>query len=289
MKKPILIGGCGSSGTTLLRKILNSHPAIACGAEMSVFDRPLMYLESIDYLYTLWRAQDFDPLDKYCIFPLRVTNRYGDFSYCGLFKENGMRHYHSPDEVEQMFSESDTIMQFLELFFRKWAEKQGKPRWAEKTPNNIFCMDNWLDAYQDGIGIVMIRDGRDVVLSLNHQRKSLIYVAVYRWIASMNKYLELKNGDLARRIIGIKYEHLVREPEKVLKYLCSLIGIRYDSCMLEFYKESSDDDGDLKYGTSPISDENVGRWKRNDYDHTILEQIQVAIKPQMEQLGYEIK
>jgi hypothetical protein len=34
---PIVIGGCGSSGTTLLRRMLNRHPAISCGAESTVF------------------------------------------------------------------------------------------------------------------------------------------------------------------------------------------------------------------------------------------------------------
>ena len=34
---PIVIGGCGSSGTTLLRRMLNRHPAIACGPESTIF------------------------------------------------------------------------------------------------------------------------------------------------------------------------------------------------------------------------------------------------------------
>jgi protein-tyrosine sulfotransferase len=34
---PIVIGGCGSSGTTLVRRMLNRHPAISCGPESTVF------------------------------------------------------------------------------------------------------------------------------------------------------------------------------------------------------------------------------------------------------------
>lgn len=34
---PVVIGGCGSSGTTLLRQMLNRHPAIFCGPESNVF------------------------------------------------------------------------------------------------------------------------------------------------------------------------------------------------------------------------------------------------------------
>src|SRR5260370_2906439 len=34
---PIVIGGCGSSGTTLLRNVLDRHPSIFCGPESTVF------------------------------------------------------------------------------------------------------------------------------------------------------------------------------------------------------------------------------------------------------------
>jgi len=34
---PIVIGGCGSSGTTLVRRMLNRHPAVFCGPESTVF------------------------------------------------------------------------------------------------------------------------------------------------------------------------------------------------------------------------------------------------------------
>ena len=67
MKKPIFLGGCGSSGTTLLRKMLNAHPRIACGPEMSVFDRPKMFEISLDWLYTMWRNQDFEDLEEHIV------------------------------------------------------------------------------------------------------------------------------------------------------------------------------------------------------------------------------
>src|SRR5215831_2523771 len=34
---PIVVGGCGSSGTTLLRRMLDRHPAVCCGPESTVF------------------------------------------------------------------------------------------------------------------------------------------------------------------------------------------------------------------------------------------------------------
>ena len=40
----IVIGGCGRSGTTLVRVILDSHPQISCGPESNVFLPPVLDL-----------------------------------------------------------------------------------------------------------------------------------------------------------------------------------------------------------------------------------------------------
>ena len=293
MKNPILIGGCGSSGTTLLRKMLNGHRNITCGPEMSIFDRPLIYTESIDYLYTLWRTQDFDPLDQGCIFPLRIQNRYtADLSYCGLVHQNHMKFYYDePDQVEKIFDESGTILDFLDIFFSRYAEKKNAGRWCEKTPNNIFCADDWLEAYPDGKFINVVRDGRDAILSMNWRRKVPIYIATYRWIAAINKYLEMDTKEFyssSGRLYTIGYEDLVTETERELKNLCYFLDEEFDQNMMNYWHEDQEEpENNLKYGTQPVFTDSIGKWKRDDYDRTILDQIMIAIKPQLESTGYE--
>lgn len=292
MKNPILIGGCGSSGTTLLRKMLNGHRNIACGPEMSVFDRPLIYSESIDYLYTLWRTQDFDPLDRGCIFPLRIQNRYtADLSYCGLVHENHMKFYYDEsDMVEGLFDESDSILEFLDLFFSRYAEKKKVERWCEKTPNNIFCADEWLRAYPDGKFINVLRDGRDAILSMNWRRKVPIYIGTYRWIAAVNKYFEvIADKDICDRILNVRYELLVKDTEYELDKICHFLGEEFEPDMLDYWKADHEEpQNDLKYGTQPVFTDSIGKWKRDDYDRTILDQIMMAIKPQLELAFYDI-
>jgi len=299
MANQILIGGCGSSGTTLLRKMMNNHPNIACGPEMSVFDRPLMYSESIDYLYTLWRAQDFDPLDAHCIYPLRINNRLAaDLSYCGLLHDNHMKFYHDVKAVDKMFEISGDIPSFLDEFFAQYAVKENKRVWAEKTPNNIFCADLWLDAFPDGVFINLVRDGRDAVLSMNLRRKVPIYVATYRWIAAVHKWLELVKNETSKaqkpediRIKTIKYEDLILKTEDTLKGICEFIGEPYSSDMLFFNEKElpEDKESGLQYATTPVHEESIGRYLKNDYDPTILDQINIAIRPLLGNFGYEIE
>ena len=44
---PIVLGGCGRSGTTLLRMMLDSHRRICCGPESSVFRRRAIDADSL--------------------------------------------------------------------------------------------------------------------------------------------------------------------------------------------------------------------------------------------------
>ena len=292
MKNPILIGGCGSSGTTLLRKMMNGHRNIVCGPEMSVFDRPLMYSESIEYLYTLWRSQDFDPLDKWCIFPLRITNKYtADLSDCGLVHENHLKFYHEPKEVDKMFDQADTALNFLDIFFSRYAEKKGFSRWCEKTPNNIFCADKWLKVFPDGKFINVVRDGRDAILSMNWRRKVPIYIATYRWIAAINKHMEIMmDKDIFDRVYTVRYEELVKNTEYELEMLFYFLDEEFDPGMLDYWKADQEEpENDLKYGTQPVFTDSIGKWKRTDYDRTILDQIMMGIKPLLESIGYEIE
>ena len=97
MNEPIIIGGCGSSGTTLIRKMLNAHRNIACGPEMSIFDRPKIYQIPLTYLYTMFRSLDFDKLDDEMIFPLRMQPM--NTTYCGLHVDAHGKYYHPPEEI----------------------------------------------------------------------------------------------------------------------------------------------------------------------------------------------
>lgn len=67
----IVIGGCGSSGTTLLRRMLDRHPAIQCGAESTVL---LDRLTSVDELAARF-GLDAAALDRW----QRTTNSQAEF------------------------------------------------------------------------------------------------------------------------------------------------------------------------------------------------------------------
>jgi hypothetical protein len=297
LEKPIFIGGCGSSGTTLLRKMLNMHPNIACGEELSVFDRPRLYDMDMNHFYTYWRNQDFDRFDEDCMINIRV-NLAGrpigenNKSYFAWNRDS----YFKPEEWETFFNEAISPPDFFNLALSEYARRQGKKRWAEKTPNNVFEIKRILKAFPDAVFIEVIRDGRDVVLSLTERRGSSIENAVYRWMLSINCGSAFSDG--IKRFLSdtdnttyVIYEDLVKRPVGVLKDLCKFIGEKYDPIMLEYWKKkynTEEEVNTLGYGKKPVFTSSVGKWKKKGVKPLFLRHMRNTIWDLLENLGYEV-
>lgn len=269
LKKPIIIGGCGGSGTTLLRKMLDAHPNIACGPEMSVFDRPELYKIGTWELYSYWHKRSFDDLDKGCVYPIRLTNQADNTTESYFMHHRA--DYATDEEIEALFdAEPENPIQFFRWFFSHYAEKQGKKRWAEKTPNNIFCFKQILTTMPDAQLIEVVRDGRDVVYSLENKRGISPVAASVRWLMATWAGYQLRQKD----IWLVRYENLVKQPEIELKSICAFLGEDYDPAMI-----SSDD-------TEPF-DDSVGQWKGEDVNPVFKDMINLALGERLKTLKYE--
>jgi hypothetical protein len=198
-------------------------------------------------------------------------------------------YFEEKKDVERMFDQADTTVDFLKLFFDKWIRGSKKKRWAEKTPNNIFTAEKILDAYPDGRFINVIRDGRDVLLSLNQRRGTHAYVGIFRWLAATRAGVSLWGN---RRVMQVKYEDLVMRTEHTLETICAFIGEDYDKSMLDYWKMKlpedieSPDNPTQDYGKQPVFTDSIGKWKKDGIDRTILAQMDLTIKERLGDLGY---
>lgn len=257
---PILIGGCGSSGTTLVKTLLNTHSKIVCGPEMSVFDRPVIYDISMTDLYNRWQSKAFDYFDQGCVFPLRID---GKGSYFAFSRDE----YHNDLFTDFLFETVTEVREFWSSYFSEYAKKKGKEIWAEKTPNNVYCIGKFLDWFPQGRFINVLRDGRDVIASLVETRGFDPFRAIFRWITSVAAYQEY---EYFPRVYCVRYENLVQKPEATMAALIGWLGLEWEHNI---------------YTENEVHTKSVGRW-RNLSDN-INQMIRLACRNQLLGLGYD--
>ena len=113
---------------------------------------------------------------------------------------------------------------FLRIVMDMIAQKQGVKRWIDSTPTNIPHMPRIVKEFPDARIIHIIRDGRDVALSLDKRewsrplpwdkKKSLLAAGIYwEWIVRKGR----KYGAmLGSNYMEVRYEELVRDPGRTL-------------------------------------------------------------------------
>jgi len=236
---PIVIGGCGRSGTTLLRVILDSHPHICCGPESNLFlvgKTHRLSLEEIAFKFDLSVAR-----------------------------------------IVELKQSSGSLAEFIDRFFNAYAAARGKPRWAEKTPKNVTVLDFIIAHFPQAKFLHVIRDGRDVACSLrNHPRHQVVdgrLVAldtrnpweqgVLRWVTDVRAGLAHRSDP---RYWQIRYEDLVAKPEPTLRALFEFLGEPWDERVLNFHADHGSSRDVRKFpqnpeATRPLYSDAVGKWR----------------------------
>src|SRR5204863_6414452 len=94
-------------------------------------------------------------------------------------------------------------------FYEAYAAKHGKPRWGEKTPQYLKTMKRIAGALPEASFVHIIRDGRDVALSLLDVSwgPSTIEDAAVRWTTQVRR-ARRKSRSVARST-EVRYEGLV--------------------------------------------------------------------------------
>lgn len=129
------------------------------------------------------------------------------------------------------------IRESAESLFARFAVVTGKPRWAEKTPAHVFHMPLMQEVFPEAQFIHMVRNGRDVVRSLQQMpwapRKTRW--SIERWVRSVNVGRENGRKLPANQYTEVRYEEFLAEPRNCLMRLCSFLGEPFSEQMLSFH------------------------------------------------------
>ncbi len=251
---PIIIGGFYRSGTSLVRRILDSHSDIHCPSEIKFF-------------------KDF--YGDYPADPLAHVRFFSTVKNVGL-------------------SESEILNESLKFFVKLHelaAKKKGKRRWADKNPDNLLYLDHWMQALKEMQFVFVVRNPLDVMASLLEVKfEKTIPEAFEEKIEIYSQFLLRgidffeKNKDLA---FVLKYENLVQNTDDELQKLFSFLGERFEPKVKADFASSERGSGieDPKVGNRKnIHTDSIDRWKRD----LTSKQVDLTIKritPLMKRVG----
>ena len=217
---PIFVVGCPRSGTTLLRLMLDAHPALAIPPE-----------------------SHFIPLVA------RVRSRYrqpsgfvAEHMAADVMRGLRFRDWNLPeDAVRAAIRERRpvTLAAAIECFFVAYADAHGKPRWGDKTPGYSIEMPLISELFPAAVFVHLIRDGRNVAQSLMEVPRPPRSVAesaqVWRYRVTQGRADGAALGP--DRYLELRYESLVDDPESALKQICALASLEYTPTMLDYHRE----------------------------------------------------
>jgi len=256
----VIMGGSGSTGSSLVKNILNRHPDVYSGEETSFFAKKLIYDD--------WsRAKKKVTQRK-----LRGLRNHGFHIYNGTdFTES--EYLRNNKEIQQLAYRSDSLLEFSDMLYDKAIKKRKAKFWLEKTPANAACFSLFLDRFEDGNTIHMVRNPFDTIASL-WARGYDLYYAVGIYLLNTSSALSARRYD--DRYTELKYEDVISNPEKSVSELCHFLGISFQSEMLQ----SQNEDIEVSQLSSWKYDEtaNIGKQAHGRFGKLPTEQRQQIIE-----------
>lgn len=171
-----------------------------------------------------------------------------------------------------------------------YAEQRGVRHVGEKTPSHALHMPTLAEFFPESRFINIIRDPRAVVNSLRHVPWSKGCTKgdaeIWRRYAKTAREA-LANADA--RLMNVRYEELVTEPEPNLEEVCKFLRIPYDREMMNFPSKATSVNPERepwkKNVMKPVSVESLTSWKQELLPERVTQAEAVAFF-EMREWGY---
>lgn len=273
-RAPVFVVGCARSGTTLLYDTL---------------------LSAGGFVVYLGESNIFNLL----------APRFGDLSvrrnrekmlqvWLGsrLFRVSGL----DRGQVESTIDQWQNAGDFLRVVMGELARQQGAIRWAGNAPEEILHLEEIKKTIPEALIVHVIRDGRDVSLSLSQKR----YIRPFPWKkretpegAALYWEWIVEKGRAAGRKFGsdyseVRFEELVRDPRAVLRRLSGFLDHPLDYDRVQKTAIGAVARPNTSFSKQQHAEFNpVARWKKQ-LSTQQLTRIEGLVGGTLEGLGYSL-
>jgi len=273
--RPVFVIGCPRSGTTLLQH---------------------MILSSGDFAFYPWESSTFSYLGVKFRHLTSLKERKNVLDFFVRTERFAVLGLERNDIESRVLSECVNIGDFLRIVMEEMCRKQAVHRWMEKTPDHALYISNIKQSIPDALIVHIIRDGRDVALSLANRggrrflwrgRSQLLPSGVFwKWIVQKAR---AGGRHIGQDYYELHYEDLVTKPREMLAKLGDFIG------------HDLDYDRILRVGSGCVSHPNtsfpqlapaspfnpIGRWK-TQCPLEELAMFESLVGDSLEELGYSL-
>ena len=272
--------GCPRSGTTLLKRMVDSHPQIAltrethwitrfCKGRTGLTPQGLVTPELISKLF------------EYHRFPHLKISR---------------------DKLEAILASDQPISyaDFVSRIFDLYGQRNGKRLVGDKTPGYVRNIPLLHKLWPKARFVHLIRDVRDVCLSMSQWR--MAHRAAGRFsvwkedpvtTAALWWQWHVQLGIEGGRPLGadlyheIRYESLVQNPSEVCQAMCAFLGLPYDDAMIKFHEGRTKHESGLSANRAWLPPTpGIRDWK-SDMPPEDVERIEAAVGDVLDELGYD--
>jgi len=272
----VFVVGCPRSGTTLLQRMLDSHPQLAVANDTHFIIRMIRDRAEID--------------------PELTPKLIKKIIQCPPFSNLEI----PPDSVSDLARGSKSYTEFIIALYTEYARIRRKALAGEKTPDYVKHLITLHQLFPWAKNIHIIRDGRDTTLSMLEwapddkgparfkiwHGQPVAACAVY-WKFFVSKGLQ-DGGNLGEKYyMDVRYEELVKSPEPVLRSISSFLDLPFSSTMLAYYEGKRRDDLGLSAKTAWLPPTpNLRDWQ-TQMSSKDLELFEAIAGDLLTSLGYE--
>ncbi|MFI5314385.1 MAG: sulfotransferase family protein [Myxococcota bacterium] len=186
-------------------------------------------------------------------------------------------------------------------FFEVYAASHGKPRWADKTPAYIDCLDFIETLFGPGCQYVFVyRNGLDSACSIAaipniEEAEPHVAACGGDRFAGAARYWATQCGVMREfaarhpgRVIEVFYESLVAHPESETRRLFEFLGEKWEPRVLAFHEQPHDrwaGHQDFKAVASKGFQPNVGAWRAQPPER--VQAMLAQARARLRELGYD--
>jgi hypothetical protein len=279
---PVIVG-VPRSGTTLLRMMIDAHPDVAIPPETG-------------FLPALADLGPHEDASRRAGEIMTTFHTWPDFGLDAVEMREALARL-SPS----------TATDAARTFYKTYAARFGKCRWGDKTPTYGASLDRIGSLLPEARFIHIIRDGRDVMVSVRQlwfRPGDTVEACAQDWMTRLAQTRAL--GAAVPHYLEVRYEALVQQPAATLEEICGFLDLRVEPEMLTYHVRAAERlaehqaryaaDGQVlvskeerarnqRFVTEPPQPDRIGRWTTELTDEEVR-RFEAVAGEWLDRLGY---